>query len=154
MLGPLDAAWVAGLLEGEGCFSLSWGSRSYPRFTVKCNMTDRDVVEHLHSLCGGKLAGPYQRTSPAGKPAKDQWVWTIGRKDSMKELLLDLLPYMCTRRSAKILEMLQAMEDYPARTWNHGRTGYEHHSCLCDICRAAHNKHQRDMRRRRKERAA
>lgn len=48
---PEEVAWVAGLLEGEGYFSIS--SARHRQARVVCSMTDEDVVRKLHVLAGG-----------------------------------------------------------------------------------------------------
>lgn len=53
----VEFAWLAGLLEGEGCFLAGPpSSPNSPRFTVE--MTDRDVIERVSALCksGGVVA--------------------------------------------------------------------------------------------------
>lgn len=50
-----DLAWVAGILEGEGCFiNAEQRGRLYPRVIVE--MTDEDVVQRANycSRCHGR----------------------------------------------------------------------------------------------------
>jgi len=46
-LKPTDAAWVAGLIDGEGCFTVDNG----PRIAV--DSTCRSVIEEIHRILGG-----------------------------------------------------------------------------------------------------
>lgn len=39
-MNDVEAAWVAGILEGEGTFHLKAGATP----VVKCGMTDQDVI--------------------------------------------------------------------------------------------------------------
>ena len=48
-----DAAWLAGLLEGEGYFIERRGANRSPA-RVDAKMTDRDVIERVAELFGGK----------------------------------------------------------------------------------------------------
>lgn len=43
--------WLAGLLEGEGCFGLSSGC-----IRISLNMTDRDIVEQVADLFGCRVS--------------------------------------------------------------------------------------------------
>ncbi len=47
---PVDIAWLAGLVEGEGNISINGQS-----FTIRIKMADRDVVMRAAVLLGGKL---------------------------------------------------------------------------------------------------
>lgn len=140
-----DLYWLAGLLEGEGCF-MSHETRAYPYWSVAVNMTDGDVLTRAASVIGGavKLGGPY---TTEGKPWKPQYRLALRRRAEVKALLLALLPIMGERRRARIGEMLAEMEARPPRaTWRHGtRHGYMR-GCRCDACRAAHATHHRRRR--------
>lgn len=96
-----ELAWLAGLLEGEGCF----GYYSYP--TVKLEMTDRDVVERAHPWFAGSVC-EYRR-------GDDQPTFTVRvTGERAIRLMLQVRPHMGARRSAKI--------DTIVRRWD-GATG-------------------------------
>lgn len=48
-----DIYWLAGLLEGEGCFGLSGSKGGSARISL--NMTDKDIVERAASLLGAEV---------------------------------------------------------------------------------------------------
>lgn len=63
-MSDVDAAWLAGLIEGEGCIRLqvatvldSRSRRPVDRVTlsISVGMKDRAVVSRVHSLCGGHI---------------------------------------------------------------------------------------------------
>jgi hypothetical protein len=59
-VGAKELYWVAGLLEGEGCFRVKKNSlRKAGRYTEVCvevNMTDEGVIRKLHAVVGvGKV---------------------------------------------------------------------------------------------------
>lgn len=88
-------AWLAGLLEGEGCFHLERARR--PRMAMQ--MTDEDVVRRAHEVSGvGTVKGPYF-PSAGNKPA---WRWLVSRHEDVRWLLTAIRPYMGERRRAKI----------------------------------------------------
>lgn len=128
--------WVAGLLEGEGCFSVKVDS--YVRLEIRCNMTDEDVIYRLRETVGvGNVRGPIEKRTRNGV-AKPQWLWTLGRRDGAEELMSLLLPLMGARRSAKIRFALEQGRKYPAISRRHGTVHmYEKYGCRCDQCRAA-----------------
>lgn len=97
-MNEVDAAWVAGLLEGEGTFLTQPNGHS-PR--IACQMTDLDVLERLLYLCGGTLHEVTKRQ----KHWKDCWIWRISG-DPAAEVMLSIRDFLGSRRRAKVEEVL------------------------------------------------
>ena len=91
-----DLIWLAGLLEGEGCFDLHRGK--YPR--IRLGMKDRDVVGRAATLLGSRL-----RVTLHPAPKAAMWHTEVSGAEAIR-LLWELLPHMGARRSAKIAEIL------------------------------------------------
>ncbi len=96
---PLEvrAAWLAGLLEGEGCFRVY----SSGGISISLQMTDRDIVVRAAEELGAVV-----RHSP---PAKENWqstwvCWTS--RQHGREISLRLIPWLGVRRSARVNEAL------------------------------------------------
>jgi hypothetical protein len=151
-LTELEIGWIAGLLEGEGCFILvphkSTTGEVYYEYRICCNMTDYDVIEKLQGLLGGKMSGPIPSKTANRKPVTR---WQITKREEVKEICVMLFPHMGKRRSHKIADLLKTMEEYPPRpAWKHGtRQGYER-KCRCSACKSAHAKRMRDRRAKKK----
>lgn len=95
-MSPEDRLWLAGLLEGEGCFDLHRGK--YPR--VRVGMTDRDVVGRVATLFGSKV-----RLSLKARPNAAMWHAEVSGTKAAR-VMREVLPHMGARRSAKIAEIL------------------------------------------------
>jgi hypothetical protein len=94
----VELAWLAGLLEGEGCFS-NRADRNCPVIEVK--MTDLDVINRVAEMFGRTAwLIPAQR-----KGYQDQYRTKI-QGEPARELMRKLLPMMGERRSARIQELL------------------------------------------------
>lgn len=91
-----DRIWLAGLLEGEGCFDLHRGK--YPR--IRLAMTDRDVVGRAATLLGAKV-----RLSLRQAPNAATWHAEVSGKKAARAMA-EILPYMGARRSGKIATIL------------------------------------------------
>lgn len=83
-LTPEQTAWIAGILEGEGCISPGTAHVGRPagdRWTIQVVMSDEDIIYRLHSLLGvGKVVGPFQpNNNPKWKPV---WRLTIANQRS------------------------------------------------------------------------
>lgn len=100
-----DLHWVAGLIEGEGCFALTCGK--YPKISI--NMTDFDVMERLAKLLQSNLRGPYH--PPAYKENwKSYWRLELTGINAV-EWMQTLYPLMGNRRQEKIRECLMEWKE-------------------------------------------
>lgn len=96
MITNEDLHWLAGLLEGEGCFTLHKSKkRLYPKMQI--NMNDRDVIERVAELIGKNVGGPYGTGFYT--------VQIVGRQAI--ELMEVLKPLMMSRRKARIEEVIE-----------------------------------------------
>lgn len=101
MYKETDLAWAAGLIEGEGCFTLH--SKKHPYLLV--DMCDKDVIERLKTVFPfGNIRGPYiSKKKPTHKP---RWRFdAFGGK--ARHIMIYLYPYLCERRRAKINELME-----------------------------------------------
>ncbi len=94
-----NVAWLAGLLEGEGCFDLKGRS---PR--IQLRMTDKDVMDRAATLTGGKVNGPYDQKGGT----KSIYQMQLLRKELVRPVLEAILPFMGERRADKIEQLLTA----------------------------------------------
>lgn len=103
-----DVAWLAGLLEGEGCFETHKNSPG-----LRLNMTDEDVV----ARAAGILGVPRPARSYLRDNRKPLWALSVHGAHAI-EWMKVILPYMGGRRTAKIEEVIAA---YVAHKANGGR---------------------------------
>ena len=96
-------ARAAGILEGEGSFITK--SNGY-RPIVSCHMTDKDVIIGLQELWGGQVY--YSKARKEGY--KDTWKWQIGGDEAVK-VMNEIKPFMYSRRTEKINQVLKIWED-------------------------------------------
>lgn len=85
-LQPEETAWLAGLIEGEGCFSINRHKRrgkSYAYAVFTLAMTDEDVVRKAHALSG---VGGVTKRKKIKDNHKTVWVWTVGSHVEVMEL--------------------------------------------------------------------
>lgn len=98
-----ERGWIAGLLEGEGCFSLSKGKlrkdgtrRLFPEVSVM--MLDEDIIKRVADLIDYRHAIYY-------RPADKCYVVRV-RNDDAIELMLTIRDLMGERRREKIDSIL------------------------------------------------
>jgi hypothetical protein len=101
--------WLAGLLEGEGCFQVKTKeagehgrvtTRRYPSISLK--MTDEDTVELAASLMGGNAV----RWLPMAEPRKDQYI-TLLMGSRAESVMRNIFPFMGERRKTRIREIFE-----------------------------------------------
>lgn len=107
-MAPIDAAWVAGLLEGEGSFINTPSNKG----VISLQLTDLDVLQKLHRIVGAGGIHEVHRTRPGGKPC---WGWKIGSRADVLALIDQLYPYMGERRRAKMDEIVAVLR--PPISW-------------------------------------
>lgn len=105
-ISPRSAEWLAGLLEGEGCFSVrvrmgKGGFWILPRISLA--MTDEDVVRRAHAMLAPKTKITIR--PPAGRSKLTAFtVQASGRRAAA--WMMTLYPLMGKRRRAKIRAIL------------------------------------------------
>jgi hypothetical protein len=92
-----DIFWLAGLLEGEGCFGLSGAGGS---IRISLNMTDLDIVERAANLLGGQVKK--RKLSPNRKQVYSTEIFS----NRAAAWMMTLFPIMGDRRKDKIEESL------------------------------------------------
>ena len=112
MLTDVQAAWAAGVLEGEGCFSIfkrATSSQNHKQLHIQCTMTDEDIISRLQSIFN---VGSIYKVQPSGckkdgTPYKPAWKWAVNNHAGQKLIIESILPYLGNRRKTKALEMLE-----------------------------------------------
>ena len=100
IIDALDIAWVAGLIEGEGCFLIS--SDRYPKVQFQLSMCDEDVVRHAASILG---VGTVCVKKPGVRSIKLQWSWRVTAQAEVAWVMDLVYPLMGIRRQQKIDEL-------------------------------------------------
>lgn len=100
-----ELSWLAGLLEGEGCFGIGKSHGMRPR--IDLHMSDEDVVARACKLMG---IGSYSKREGGQdrRPGKRTMFRAAIEGPRAVELMKKLSPLMGERRHAKIEEVLDA----------------------------------------------
>lgn len=96
--------WLAGWLEGEGHFGVL--KNRYVR--IIATSTDKDTIELVHKLTGVGGVSKKQRDNPKWN---DIWIWYVNDPEHVEYILLQIYPYMQSRRKQAIDSMLTAIEE-------------------------------------------
>lgn len=95
-----DKYWLAGLIEGEGCFCINRNQNKteYPGF--KMNMCDEDIIAKAANILNHKYSISY-------KTIKEKPVYLITFTGKKAYRLMQLMhPLMGKRRQSKINEIM------------------------------------------------
>lgn len=92
---PTDAAYVAGILDGEGYLAfLSAGpNRGRRRPQIEVSSIDKELIEHLHATCGGYMPKPLER----GGNRKTEYRWRVNGLQA-RDLAKEVAPFMRIHR--------------------------------------------------------
>jgi hypothetical protein len=120
-----DFMWLAGLMEGEGCFMFIKGAR------LQLSMTDRDVVERAAPLLRAKIRAPLQRVE--GRRLVHT-CYTFG-PDAIGMMMM-LYQFMGKRRKAKIRDVIAKWKASPQTPRANGKGKRFMATCHPDRIRA------------------
>lgn len=87
-------AWIAGLIEGEGCISIT---NSYP--VLQIQMTDKDVMQKLALFLDVNLRGPIIRKKGNSKPT---YQIALRKTEKLKIISDNIYEHMGERRKKSI----------------------------------------------------
>lgn len=93
-----DLHWLAGYLDGEGCFTVTACKYHYPKITVEA--TDKDTITKVANLFGNSVYGPKSH----GKHQQTWYTATVGKHAC--GWMQTLYPLLSTRRQNKIRSIL------------------------------------------------
>lgn len=108
----IDIGWLAGLLEGEGCFSIftrKTAKWDYKTVAIHCEMTDEDTVRKAHMIAG--VGNVIERSNMSGRKdarqRKKTWIWSVQNHQGVLYVCETIYPHMGIRRQQKIKELIE-----------------------------------------------
>lgn len=116
-MSQTEAAYVAGLLDGEGCFSVFQKKDGAVGLSLSLYMTNREVMDAVKKYTGTTcnilpIKGRENR--------KDQWLWKPSLSEA-KVLVEQILPYLIVkRRNAELFIELLELRKHSSR-WDNKR---------------------------------
>lgn len=106
----VDLGWLAAILEGEGCFTVS-GKPNNKSVRIYLKTTDRDVAERCAHLLN---AFHVRAAARRGWTRKQAWEVEVSGHLAVDAMRL-VLPEMGKRRTARIRELLTLWDSRPRR---------------------------------------
>jgi hypothetical protein len=98
-----ESAWLAGLFEGEGCFTTR---RKWNEIRISIHMSDEDVIRRAAAIIGHKTIWPRVHSRQRKETYKTTWEFEL-QGDKAVTFAERILPYMGERRSARITFLLE-----------------------------------------------
>lgn len=113
MVTKIQIAWLAGILEGEGCFTMN-GSAHNKQPIILMQSTDKDVVVRVANILGGQgyVIGKQRVGITFGK--KIMYRYAVSSSLAIYWMRI-LLEYMGERRQDQIKYMLDLWDSIPHR---------------------------------------
>lgn len=155
MIQTIDIGWVAGFLEGEGCFQSRKSSKNARDPFVSAVQKESEPLMKLQVLFGGKIKylGPCK-----SNPKRNIFEWSLHNRKAIC-IMMTIFSLMSSRRKKKIANIINLWRT----TWDnrasrckrgHIRTQentkyYSNGRKTCKICRIAYqSKYQKQYRSR------
>ncbi len=105
-MNEVDAAYAAGLYEGEG--STSFSDKANRRLTVEIGMTDREPLDRFARIFDWHVLGPYKNKSSLRKSHKPWYKFRAQSYDGAMKIVTAIWPYLSPRRKGQITEAVHA----------------------------------------------
>jgi len=115
MASEVERAWVAGLMDGDGCVTLAGVGGAFRKPFVVVDSTDSEILAELQRLYGGSLVSKKK----AKEHHRQAWSWRVYGSDKIISLLGDVLPYM--RCDSKVRRARMLTTEYKAITPRNGK---------------------------------
>lgn len=110
----MQVAWLAGLLEGEACFSIGTRKikgKEYKRVCIQLVMTDEDVMLRAANMLGATCRPePWRKLS-----TKPTWRANVYGSKAIG-WMMTIYQFMGERRQEKIRECIRVWKEAPGRT--------------------------------------
>lgn len=112
MIDIKDIYWLAGWLEGEGCFNLSRDGE-FKQFRIEYSSTDLDAIQKVNKLLNTdqKIFIRKQTYSKIGNKNKPEYYTKIAGTHAIS-WMMTLYPLMGNRRRSKIKEIISIWKSY------------------------------------------
>lgn len=102
VISPSRAAWIAGLIEGDGYFVKNSTPANQANMGIVVHKADEDVVRRAHEWSGvGRVSGPHQQRS------NPTWRWSVVRAEDVLEIAGMIRPLLGARRREQLDAMLR-----------------------------------------------
>lgn len=112
MADNTEIRWLAGLLEGEGCFTFYYHkTNSAYQVGIQLAMTDEDVIAHAARVLGST----YNHAAKDLRSTKTMWRTNVHGPRAIG-WMQTLYPLMGKRRRAKIADCVTSWRACPVRT--------------------------------------
>lgn len=105
-ISDAEVAWVAGILEGEGCWTRR-NSRARSNWWIAVRMTDKDIIYRLGSTTG---IGRISPARPQTEHRKMAWAWQVSVRMHREWLTTAVWPWLGERRQARVWELWPEVE--------------------------------------------
>jgi hypothetical protein len=118
-----DIYWLAGIIEGEGCFSpalrAKWPEYRNPR--IRIEMTDKDVICKASMILHGSIKISQNAWASKRNGHQIKYTVEVTGKPAMDWMIM-LYPMMGERRQAKIKEVLAQYNHWLTVRYKHRRS--------------------------------
>lgn len=102
----LEWAWLAGIVEGEGCVGVyalrKSGKPAGHNTIIAVEMKDLDILERIQRITGKGTI----RKKPARGNSAETHVWKVYRREDVAFICERILPMMGERRTRKMQEVI------------------------------------------------
>ncbi len=111
-INDLELGWLSGIIEGEGSV---WFVKRPKKWYVRLEVssTDRDVIQRIQDITSAGKVTSHKRVK---RNHKRCYRWNVNKQNEVERILRTILPMMCKRRTARIMEWFDLPVELRERT--------------------------------------
>lgn len=111
-----EAAWLAGVIDGEGSIGLYDYGREGRRVMLQLSNTNKDFVERTREIigCGSKANRSKWHKSHKGR--KTMFMYSLKGSNRCYHLIKQLIPFLIIKKQ-KAINIISELEDRPFGRW-------------------------------------
>lgn len=115
IMNEIEKVWLACAIDGEGGIDFREYTENNRQFRVSVNNTNKDFAKRAKHLLNGKIMVQEGKLTELGNKRKPKWVAYVDRKDEVKNILEEILPYLIIKQK-KAKDIIDWINKHPTMT--------------------------------------
>jgi len=122
-LKPWQAAWLAGIIDGEGSIGLYDYGKEGRRVCIQLSNTNKEFVDKMREIIGCGSQVNRAKWSKSHKGRKTIYLYSLKGSNRCYWILRQIIPYLIIKKQ-KAQEIIKELEERPFGRWANATKEY------------------------------